>query len=227
VHHNQYAIYFVVASACYLVGSIPTSFIAGKLFANLDIRTIGSRNIGASNLVISGGKIVGIVAGGLDCFVKGAATIIFLDIYIGVSPYVLLVGLITLILGHNWSIFMGLKGGRGIATAYGTLIGLQMWEQLVLITLFFGILGRLYVYKDSAIWSLGAIASLPLLCFVFGDERHTMIYSLLLGCILISKRLVSNYDSIPKGAMKSTLINRFIFDRDIFSKDSWVKRGPV
>ena len=225
MHPSQYGIYVFVACFCYLIGSIPISFIAGKIFANLDIRTIGSRNIGASNLVINGGKIIGIIAGSLDCFIKGAATIIFLDVYIGFSPFVLLVGLITLILGHNWSIFLGFKGGRGIATAYGTLIGLQMWEQLVLMTLFFGIVGRFYVYKDSAIWCLAAMASLPLLCFVFGEEIHVIIYSLLLVCILISKRLMSNYDAIPRGAVKSTLINRFIFDRDIFSKDSWIKRG--
>ena len=151
--------YFAVAFICYLIGSIPTSFIAGKLFANLDIRTIGSRNVGSSNLLISGGKTVGIIAGVLDCFIKGAATIIFLDIYISASAYVLLVGTVTLILGHNWSIFMSFKGGRGIATAYGTLIGLQMWEPLLLITVIFGVVGRGYVYKDSAVWCLGAIVS--------------------------------------------------------------------
>ena len=219
--------YFAVAFICYLIGSIPTSFIAGKLFANLDIRTIGSRNVGSSNLLIIGGKTIGIIAGVLDCFIKGAATIIFLDIYISASAYVLLVGTVTLILGHNWSIFMSFKGGRGIATAYGTLIGLQMWEPLLLITVIFGVVGRGYVYKDSAVWCLGAIVSLPLLCFVFGYEKEVMIYSLLLGCILILKRLISNYDAIPKGAVKTTLINRVIFDRDIFSKDSWIKRGLV
>ena len=219
--------YFAVAFICYLIGSIPTSFIAGKLFANLDIRTIGSRNVGSSNLLIIGGKTIGIIAGVLDCFIKGAATIIFLDIYIGVSAYVILVGTVTLILRHNWSIFMSFKGGRGIATAYGTLIGLHMWEPLLLITVIFGVVGRGYVYKDSAVWCLGAIVSLPLLCLVFGYEMHVMIYSLLLGGILILKRLISNYDAIPKGAVKTTLINRFIFDRDIFSKDSWINRGHV
>ena len=227
MHLDQYVTYVFVAFIYYLIGSIPTSFIAGKLFANLDIREIGSRNIGSSNLLISGGKSIGIFAGGIDCFIKGASTIFFLDTYISISPYVLLVGLITLLLGHNLSIFMGLKGGRGIATAYGTLIGLQMWEQLIFMTLLFGIIGRLYVYKDSAVWSLVAITSLPLLCFAFGDETHVMVYSLLLGCILISKRLTSNYDPIQKGAIKSTLLNRFIYDRDISSKDSWIKRGTT
>ncbi len=226
MHLSQFAIYIFVACTCYLLGSIPTSFLAGKLCANLDIRTMGSRNIGSSNLMINGGKIIGIMAGGLDCLIKGTSTIIFLDIYLGVTPNVLLVGLITLIIGHNWSLFMGFKGGRGIATAYGTLLGLQMWEQLLLMTLFFGVLGRLYVYKDSAVWCLGAIVSLPLLCFVFGEGKHIIIYSLLLGCLLISKRLISNYDAIPRGSVKSTLINRFIFDRDISSKNYWIRRGP-
>ena len=63
------------------MGSVPTSYLLGRCFANLDIRTYGSKNVGASNLYVNGGRIIGIIAGTTDCLIKGTFSIIFLDIY--------------------------------------------------------------------------------------------------------------------------------------------------
>ena len=224
---SQYFFFIAVAVGvgCYLIGAIPISYLLGRFWAKIDIRTHGSRNVGASNLAVHGGKNIGIIAGVMDCLIKGTFTVLFLDVILGMDPYFLLIASISLVAGHNWSIFIGLEGGRGIATAFGLLIGFQMWEEILVLTVFLGIIGRLILYKDSGVWCFISFGLLPLLCFAFQEQTHIIIFSVLLGIMLISKRLMSNGDIIRKGSVKSTLLCRLVFDRDILSKTSWLERG--
>lgn len=222
---NGYVPYVTVIIICYFIGSIPTSYLLGKFIARIDIRTRGSMNVGASNLYVNGGKVIGIIAGTIDCLLKGTFIIILLDIILGLGEYVLLVAGVGLITGHNWSVFIGFKGGRGIATALGVIVGFQMWEEILVLILFVGILGRLIVYKDSGFWCFVAISLLPILCFAFGKPSSITYFSVLLGSLLIFKRLISNGNFVPEGSVTSTIFCRLIFDRDILSKDHWVRRG--
>ncbi|SVB54349.1 uncharacterized protein METZ01_LOCUS207203, partial [marine metagenome] len=173
---------------------------------------------------VHGGKNIGIIAGVMDCLIKGTFTVLFLDVILGMDPYFLLIASISLVAGHNWSIFIGLEGGRGIATAFGLLIGFQMWEEILVLTVFLGIIGRLILYKDSGVWCFISFGSLPLLCFAFQEQTHIIVFSVLLGVMLILKRLMSNRNVIRKGSLKSTLLCRLVFDRDILSKTSWLDR---
>jgi glycerol-3-phosphate acyltransferase PlsY len=161
----------------------------------------------------------------MDCLIKGASTILFLDVILGMDPYFLLIASMSLVAGHNWSIFIGLEGGRGIATAFGLLIGFQMWEEILVLTIFIGIVGRLILYKDSGVWCFISFGLLPLLCFAFQEQTHIIVFSVLLGVILILKRLMSNGNIIRKGSVKYTLLCRLVFDRDILSKTTWLERG--
>ena len=222
---SQYFFFIAVGVGCYLIGAIPISYLLGRFWAKIDIRTHGSRNVGASNLAVHGGKNIGIIAALPDCLIKGTFTVLFLDVILGMDPYFLLIASISLVAGHNWSIFIGLEGGRGIATAFGLLIGFQMWEEILVLTVFLGIIGRLILYKDSGFWCFISFGLLPLLCFAFQEQTHIIIFSVLLGVMLISKRLMSNGDIIRKGSVKSTLLCRLVFDRDILSKTSWLERG--
>ena len=222
---SQYFFYIAVGVGCYLIGAIPISYLLGRFWAKIDIRTYGSRNIGASNLAVHGGKSIGIIAGLMDCLIKGTFTVLFLDVILGMDPYFLLIASMSLVAGHNWSVFIGLEGGRGIATAFGLLIGFQMWEEILVLTVILGIIGRLILYKDSGFWCFISFGLLPLLCFAFQEQTHIIVFSVLLGVMLISKRLMSNGDIIRKGSVKSTLLCRLVFDRDILSKTSWLERG--
>ena len=222
---SQYFFYIAVGVGCYLIGAIPISYLLGRFWAKIDIRTHGSRNVGASNLAVHGGKNIGIIAALTDCLIKGTFTVLFLDVILGMVPYFLLIASMSLVAGHNWSIFIGLEGGRGIATAFGLLIGFQMWEEILVLTVFLGIIGRLILYKDSGFWCFISFGLLPLLCFAFQEQTHIIVFSVLLGVMLISKRLMSNGDIIRKGSVKSTLLCRLVFDRDILSKTSWLERG--
>jgi len=222
---SQYFFFIAVGVGCYLIGAIPISYLLGRFWAKIDIRTYGSRNIGASNLAVHGGKSIGIIAGLMDCLIKGTFTVLFLDVILGMDPYFLLIASMSLVAGHNWSVFIGLEGGRGIATAFGLLIGFQMWEEILVLTVILGIIGRLILYKDSGFWCFISFGLLPLLCFAFQEQTHIIVFSVLLGVMLISKRLMSNGDIIRKGSVKSTLLCRLVFDRDILSKTSWLERG--
>jgi len=222
---SQYFFFIAVGVGCYLIGAIPISYLLGRFWAKIDIRTHGSRNVGASNLAVHGGRNIGIIAALTDCLIKGTFTVLFLDVILGVDPYFLLIASMSLVAGHNWSIFIGLEGGRGIATAFGLLIGFQMWEEILVLTVFLGIIGRLILYKDSGFWCFISFGLLPLLCFAFQEQTHIIVFSVSLGVMLISKRLMSNGDIIRKGSVKSTLLCRLVFDRDILSKTSWLERG--
>jgi len=222
---SQYIYFIFVACCCYLIGAIPISYLLGKFWAKIDIRVHGSRNVGASNLAVHGGKNIGIIAGLMDCLIKGTFTILFLDVILGMNSYFLLIASMSVVAGHNWSIFIGFEGGRGIATAFGLLMGFQMWEEILVLTVLLGIIGRLILYKDSGIWCFISFGSLPLLCFAFQEQTHIIVFSVLLGVMLILKRLMSNGNNIRKGSLKSTLLCRLVFDRDIPSKTSWLDRG--
>ena len=225
MNFSQYIVFVAVGCSCYLIGAIPNSYLFGKFWAKIDIRTQGSRNVGASNLAVRGGRNIGIIAGLLDCLLKGTFTVLFLEVILGLGPYLLLIASMSLIAGHNWSIFIGLQGGRGISTAFGLLIGFQMWEEILVLTIFIGIIGRLILYKDSGFWCFISFGLLPILCFAFQEQTHIIIFSVLLVIMLISKRLMSNGNMIREGSLKSTLLCRLVFDRDILSKTSWLERG--
>lgn len=113
----------------YLMGSIPTSIIAGKLLKNLDIRTVGSGNAGATNAF----RILGPTAGTIVLLIdmaKGFIPVVWIS-QLGIADgpawepiiYQLIAGL-SAMFGHIWTIFAGFKGGKGVGTAAGMLLGL-------------------------------------------------------------------------------------------------------
>ena len=111
----------VYAVLSYLIGSIPSGLIIGKLFFNTDVRQYGSKNIGATNTY----RVIGLKAA-LPVFLcdalKGAAGVVLLSPY---GPMFMILGGILGMMGHNWSVFLGFKGGRGVATGLGVLIALS------------------------------------------------------------------------------------------------------
>ncbi|MBU2257621.1 MAG: glycerol-3-phosphate acyltransferase, partial [Candidatus Omnitrophica bacterium] len=107
----------------YLIGSIPTAYIFAKVLKGIDIRKTGSGNVGATNAARILGKKTAIVILSLD-ILKGLLPVIFLGDLIspqvGLNQEVLRIMLgFSSIAGHNWTIFLGFRGGKGIATTLG------------------------------------------------------------------------------------------------------------
>ena len=107
----------------YLVGAIPTSLIVGKLFRKIDLREHGSRNLGATNVYRVLGWRYAIPVAILD-ILKGAIPVLFFAPRVSPSLVTALLIGIAAMVGHVYSVFAGFKGGKGVATATGVMLGL-------------------------------------------------------------------------------------------------------
>jgi acyl phosphate:glycerol-3-phosphate acyltransferase len=112
----------------YLVGSIPTGYIVGKVFKKVDIRTQGSGNMGATNVFRVIGKRWGIFVLVCDILKGVVATLLLVRVFdyaiFGERMYTQCVYGVCAIIGHNWTLFLRFKGGKGVATTTGVILAL-------------------------------------------------------------------------------------------------------
>ena len=114
----------------YLLGSIPTAYIAGRLTAAADIRRLGDENAGAANAYRELGSKAGIIVGVIDA-AKGSMVILIAQA-INMSQVVVLFAGTAAVIGHNWPVFLGFRGGRGVSTTLGILFVLVTLPMLIM-----------------------------------------------------------------------------------------------
>ncbi|UCC17578.1 MAG: glycerol-3-phosphate acyltransferase [Dehalococcoidales bacterium] len=119
----------------YLLGSIPSGVLVSKLISKVDVREYGSGKIGATNVLRTAGKKAAALVLFIDAL-KGALAVIFAGLIVGRNYLVIgddfglgllvaqVLAALAAIAGHNWSVFLGFKGGRGVATFFGGLVAL-------------------------------------------------------------------------------------------------------
>lgn len=194
----------------YLVGSIPTAYIFGKALKGIDIRNLGSGNVGATNAFRVLGRGAGISVLCLDVL-KGFVVAVFLSDFlisknIGISDQMirLLLG-VSAIAGHNWTIFLNFKGGKGIATTFGVLIGLSVKIAGLSLILGLIILTWFVVFILARIISVASVIagiSLPVYMFLFRgilkQPDSLLILSILL-CAFVILRHKSNLKRVFQG----------------------------
>ncbi|MFH1389669.1 MAG: glycerol-3-phosphate 1-O-acyltransferase PlsY [Candidatus Margulisiibacteriota bacterium] len=112
---------FLFALGCYLLGSIPFSFIIAKIWG-VDLHCVGSGNIGATNVLRSAGPLPGGLAFFFD-FAKGYAAVLIGSL-VGGDPLVIIFLGLAALLGHTFPVFLGFRGGKGAATGFGILAGI-------------------------------------------------------------------------------------------------------
>ncbi len=110
-----------VAATSYFMGSIPFSYIWAKIFSGIDIRQVGSRNVGTTNVVLSSGFIPGLLSG-IGDLGKGAAAVLFAQAIAPESIAMHFIAALAAIMGHNWPIWLDFHGGGGLATCMGALL---------------------------------------------------------------------------------------------------------
>ena len=153
----------IIVVLSYLVGSIPTSIIVTKLLRGVDIRDFGSGNAGGTNVIRVLGWKAGVLVILLDIFKGYVATMFVTQLMYGPIPFpnvtpfeditvIRIIAGTSAILGHIWTVFGGFRGGKGIATAGGVLLGLATVEVLIALGIF------LIVFLLSGYVSLGSIS---------------------------------------------------------------------
>jgi len=127
--------FLAVVIVGYLLGSIPSGVLVSKLFSQVDVREYGSGKIGSTNVLRTAGKKAAALVLLLD-ILKGALAVVFAGLIVGRNYLVVggnfglgllvaqVLAALASIAGHNWSIFLGFKGGRGVATFFGGLVAL-------------------------------------------------------------------------------------------------------
>jgi glycerol-3-phosphate acyltransferase PlsY len=179
--------------ASYLVGSIPTAYIFGRVLKGIDIRKFGSGNIGATNALRVLGKGPGITVLLLDILKGVLAVVLIGDLLIPVAPqasgdFLRMLIALSCILGHNWTIFLNFKGGKGVATTLGVLLGLSFkvagLNLVVALSLSTWILIILLVRIVSVASVLTAL-SLPLYMFIFRLPKLFILGGILLSFFII------------------------------------------
>jgi len=199
----------------YLIGSIPTGFIFGRLLKGIDIREHGSGNIGATNVLRTLGTVPGIIVLVID-ILKGLLPVLILGGLImkktaGIPQELVLIPLaIACICGHIWTVFLNFNGGKGIATSLGALIGLAFSVNGLNIILILVVLTWLLVFLLSRMVSLASIIAailLPALMAVFGQSRLLLIGGVLLALFALYRH-TENIKRILMGTEKKIVFKK-------------------
>jgi glycerol-3-phosphate acyltransferase PlsY len=222
------AIEFVLlVLAAYLLGSVPAAYTAARLSLGIDIRQYGSGNVGVANLWRLAPRWLSILVFIFD-LAKGMAPVYIAQlIHLPVYQQVI-IGL-AVIVGHNWPVFLGFSGGRGILTTMGVVFILMPWG----VAVFLAILSLTIVVKSSPLLVLAGITVLPLISWFFSqplgieEPLPVTLGFLAIFLIIVIRRLTARQTITVSIGKKQLLLNRLLFDRDIRDKEAWVHRAPL
>ena len=209
----------------YLVGSIPSAYIAAKLSRGVDIRRQGDANVGATNLLrltsiwVTLPVIIFDLAKGLIMVVPAWL--------VGLSATQQVVVGLAVILGHSWPVFLGFHGGRGVLTILGISLALPLvngflpWE----IIAFFVIgLPVKFIWHSTPLGTLVGMAAMPAVSFGIVRPLPVALGFLFMFLLMVIIRLVAPRTPFTSTVVKrKLLLNRLLFDRDIRDRETWIR----
>jgi glycerol-3-phosphate acyltransferase PlsY len=183
----------ILLIAAFVLGSIPFGIITAKV-KGVDLKKVGSGNIGATNVLRSLGKWPAVITL-LGDILKGTLAVA-IGKYSGVEPlYEGLIG-IAAISGHSFSIFLGFKGGKGVATSLGVLLMYTPHVALITLVVWIGVV--LYT-KYSSLGAIVSFALLPLNIMLFDFQDKTKFFISILISLFIIIRHKDNIRRLMKG----------------------------
>ena len=187
---------FIIIFCSYLIGSIPFGFILTKFFLKKDIRNIGSGNIGATNALRTGNKLLGYSTLVLD-ILKAVLPLLIIKNYF--TDYIFISSL-SVFLGHIFPIWLKFKGGKGVATYVGILFCLNYFLGFVFVGIWFLIY---LVFEFSSLSSLIASLTIPIYQFYYNEEQNYYFYIIMFILIFFThreniKRLINKTESKTK-----------------------------
>jgi glycerol-3-phosphate acyltransferase PlsY len=178
----------------YLLGSLPSGWLAGRWLKNIDIRVLGSGSTGATNVLRQVGKGPALVVFLIDVG-KGAAAVLIARA-LGLGDWIQVLAGLTALAGHIWPVWLGFKGGKAVATGLGLFLGLAWPVGLASFGVF---LLTLWLFRIVSLSSVLAALSLPLLMIRFsGIGSYILIALVAMGLVLWRHR--SNLSRILEGS---------------------------
>lgn len=202
---NYFSFFWIILS--YLIGAIPFGFLISKYSKGIDIRSVGRKQTGATNVFLNVGHWQGILTGVFD-IAKGWLVVFFAQ-QLGFSLWIQIFAGLVAVLGHNWSIYLKFFGGRGVATLFGAAIALNstvfLYAAVIMVIL-------------TVLWD-GAPATLIFLLIYFFLNYYTgqleqYVFALLAFPIILLKRLAGLKEDFTVNKSKvAAVFSRLLFDR--------------
>ena len=203
----------------YAIGSIPVAQLVARYTKDVDLRDVGSGNVGASNLWQSVSKWMTIPVG-LAQIAQGLVAVLVAKLF-GTGDGVQALCGILAVIAHDWNPWLGFTGGRGIAQTIGVMLGLS-WQSLGVFTLV-SLAGVLTGWIPQFV--IIALFAAPYGAVVAGQSAATAWGCLALAVVAAIKRLLANERPSPEHAVPDVYLNRLVYDRDIRERDAWVRKG--
>jgi glycerol-3-phosphate acyltransferase PlsY len=199
----------------YLLGCIPTAYVVSKLSSKIDIRNFGSGNVGATNVFRVLGKFPGVIVLIID-ILKGIIVVTLIAKVLGLDAikYRVIFGG-TAVLGHIWTVFLKFKGGKGVATSLGVLLGLAIGVPGLPLVLIISVLTWTIVFILSGFVSLASMLAIfftPIYMLIFNQEIEIVSLGILL-CVIIISRHTPNIKRLLAGVEPRVKILDFIRKR--------------
>jgi glycerol-3-phosphate acyltransferase PlsY len=208
----------------YLLGSIPSAYIASHLLKGRDLRRYGSGTVSGSMVYEHVARWAVVPVGLFDVF--KAALPAWLAMHFGLGETIAVAGGLAAAIGHNWPVFLNFTGGRGLSTFLGLLLVVFPWGiAWLLVPLAIGY----FFFKDSPPFALFSMGTLPFLVYFLSSSPVVVWGTIIMLIIMIVKRLEANRRPLPAGKKERriVLLRRLILDRDIASHADWINRRPI
>ena len=186
----------LIISCSYLIGSIPFGYILTKIFLKKDVRDIGSGNIGATNVLRTGNKLLGYSTLTLD-IIKAVLPVIFIKFN---YPEYIYVSSLSVFIGHVFPLWLKFKGGKGVATYVGILFCINVLFGLLFISTW---LLLYFIFKYSSLSSLLATLIIPAYILFFLSGQNIIFFLIMFILIFFThkenvKRLINKEESKTK-----------------------------
>ena len=173
--------YLIVGITSYLMGSIPFGFILTKAFLKKDIREIGSGNIGATNALRTGNKLVGYTTLILD-IAKAVIPVIYVKINF---PELIYIASLCAFLGHVFPMWLKFKGGKGVATYVGILFSINILLGIIFVACW----GVVFLTsKYSSLSSILGTLSIPIYLFITAETNSVIFFTIMFVLIFFTHR---------------------------------------